>query len=667
MTEGNGNAALVFPHEEDDKARDEPSPKRIKTEQIPDPEIAISSSDVKSIDSADNNNKPVANVAESQTTVETSTDSNAPGTKVSPIPTNPPSQSITDTTSASPAISKVLPVINKTNPTPIPVPTIEIKKINRLVLLYDKPRYYHTIIQLKELRELPNNYVTVIEIGTIDKVLKETTISSVKFDHFHMSIEYNDQFESNLGKFIEFLKNNPKMINEVGDIAYHIHFEPGKKWKDYKPSEIKQYYTFLQVLKDTAGDKVVHCSVVNKYDMDTVYITEKAELTKLGNEIQQDIQFWNNLKTLDYGESSIRFLPGVKLPDTLEVLNIGGGYALETLTGFKMPPNLRALLAGQGAVHSIDNITFPATLERLEIEDNKIYFLNYVEFPTSLKHLDVSQNRIESLRGVNFPRGLQSLNIGFNPIETIRGIKFPESLRKLEISNIPNESMTGVKFPEMLDVLNIQSSMTNTRGLKLPQHLKTLVLTGNGVNSINPLKLPDSIEVLYLNQNNIKTLNKVHLPPKLRELYLGDNLITTLKNVTFPNTLEVLDLENDPEVIENDKHITTLKDVLLPPNLKIMKLGYHAIKAIESYEFPTSLRFLSLAYNELRQIKNIKFGNHLKTLDLSGNPELLSLDNVIIPESVTELRISPQLIGNLPAYIIERANKNRLIIKKSAT
>lgn len=540
----------------------------------------------------------------------------------------------------------------------------EVKKINRLVLLHDKPKFYHTIMQLKGLRELPNNYVTVLEIGTIEKVLKETTISSVKFDHFHMNIEYNDQFVTNINRFIAFLKKNQSMIDQVGDIAYHIHFEPSKKWSDYTDKEVKAYYSFLDAVKDAGAEKVDHCSIVSKYDMETIYMTDKEDLTKLGNEIQRDIEFWKNLKILDYGESSIRFLPGIKFPDTLEILNIGGGYALETLTGFKMPPNLQVLMAGQGAIHTIDNVEFPKTLERLALEDNKIYFLNYVEFPPRLKHLDVSQNRIESLRGVEFPKSLESLNLGFNPIESVRGIKLPIGLKYLEISNIPNESMTGVKFPDTLEVLNLLTSMTNTRGLKLPQNLVQLVLSCNGVNSINPLKLPNTLEVLYLNQNNIKTLNKVQLPSRLKELYLGQNQITTLKNVNFPQTLEVLDLENSPGS-ENEKHITTLKDVVLPPNLKILKLGYHGIRTIESYEFPVGLRFLSLAYNELKQIRNLKFGNHLKTLDLSGNPELLSLDNVIIPESVTELRVSPQLIDNLPAYVIERANKHRLIIKKS--
>ena len=68
------------------------------------------------------------------------------------------------------------------------------------------------------------------------------------------------------------------------------------KWKEYTKSEVKKYTEFLKVLRDAGASKVVHCSVINKYDMDTVYITEKEDLAKLGKEIQLDIDFWENLE-----------------------------------------------------------------------------------------------------------------------------------------------------------------------------------------------------------------------------------------------------------------------------------------------------------------------------------------------------------------------------------
>lgn len=544
-------------------------------------------------------------------------------------------------------------------------PNRSIVKKNRLVIVYDKPRYTHMKILLEGLQNNKNENIYIIELNSIDSFDSDTRLSTVLYDYLNICVEYNDEFENNMKKLIDFIEHAATRLQGMSEIAYHFHFDSHKKWEDYQEYERQEYLRFLAVLNKVAGDQVTQCSVINKYEINTIYLTERNDLAKLGQEIQEDIQNWKNLKVFDYGENCIRFFPGVKFPDSLEILNIGGGYSLETLAGFKMPPNLKVLVACNGSISSIDNVSFPSSLEKLQLVENKIYFLNYVEFPPRLETLDVSQNRIDSLRGVNFPRNLKYLSLSQNPIECIKGAKFPESLEYLDLSCIPNESMTGVKFPDLLHSLNLQQSMTNTRGLKLPAFLKEVNLGFNGVNSINPLKLPNSIESLYLGNNNIKTLNKVQFPTALKELYLGNNLVTTLKNVQFPSGLELLDIEMDPDIDENDKRITTLKDVIFPPELKVLRLGYHSIKSVESIEFPYSLTSLSLAYNELKIIRNVKFGNNLKTLDLSGNQELTNIDHLLIPESVTDLRIPSLLVTNLPAYIVERANRRQLVISKS--
>lgn len=537
----------------------------------------------------------------------------------------------------------------------------QIKK--RLLILYDQPRYTHMKLHVHNLKNLKDETLTIIELNT----LKDQDIKIESFDYLNLLIEYNDEFEANIKKIIDFIEEKANLIDKISEIGYHLHFDPQKKWQtDYKDFEKEEYKRFLEVLNKVAGSKVTQCSIINKYEINTIYLTEKNDLAKLGQEIQEDIIHWLNLRIFDYGENCIRFLPGVKFSDSLEVLNIGGGYSLETLAGFKMPLKLKTLIACNSSLTSIDNVNFPASLETLQLHENRIYFLNYVDFPSNLVYLDVSNNRIDTLRGVNFPRSLKVLSLSSNPIECIKGAKFPDLLEHLDLSCIPNESMTGVKFPDTLISLNLQESMTNTRGLKLPPAIKVINLVDNGVNSINPLKLPNSIEKLYLNCNNIKTLNKVQFPISLKELYLGNNLITTLKNVQFPAGLEILDLEMDPDLDENDKHITTLKDVVFPPNLKVLKLGYHSIKSVESVDFPYNLEYLSLAYNELKIVRNIRFGLNLKVLDLSGNQDLTSIDHILIPDSVIDLRIPIQLLNNLPAYIVDRANKGQLTITKSA-
>lgn len=530
---------------------------------------------------------------------------------------------------------------------------------SRLVVLAGKCIQHHILDHLRSLRLVPN--VPTIEVSA-DRL---STFPFKQYSYINFCIEYDETFSDSLEKIKHFCESERTIFAKVDEIAYHFIFEKGKKWADYTEAEKALYTGFLECLSRIAGDKVTQCSLVNKYDMSTVYITEKEELARLGQEIQADYALWKNLKVFDYGDNCIRFLPGVKFSDSVQVINIGGGSSLETLAGFKMPAQLKVLVACKGLIPSIDYVAFPQTLERLDLLDNRIFFLNYIEFPVHLKALDLSRNHIDSLKNVVFPRGLEYLSVSQNPIECIKGVRFPESIEYLDLSCIPNESMTGIKFPDATVYLNLQQSMVNTRGLKLPPYVKELNLACDGVNSINPLRLPNMIEKLFLANNNIKTLNKVTFPSALRELYLGNNMITTLKNVQFPSTLEVLDLEMDPHNEENEKYITSLKDVVFPPNLQVLKLGYHLIKAIESMEFPFHLQELSLAYNDLRVFRNIRFGPKLRVLDLSGNQELMSVDSVMLPESLVEFKIPSLLLNNLPPSVVERANKHELTLTKS--
>lgn len=475
------------------------------------------------------------------------------------------------------------------------------------------------------------------------------------------SVVYGDDFAPTLQRLTQFLDS--PTVAAAKEVLYHIVWT--QKWADIPSSDKEQYRQFLQCLERKAGSKVVHCALVNKYDASTMYITAKDELVQLGKEIQSDIDMWPRLRILDYSNSAIRLVPGVRLPDSLQALNLGGGKSLETLSGFKMPDSLQRLDVSHNLIWSIDYVSFPAALKLLDMLHNRIFFLNYVEFPAGLKSLDLSDNCIDNLKHVSFPRGLTSLLVSLNPIECIKGVRFPDLLRYLDVSCIPNESMTGIKFPDHTQSLNLQLSMTTTRGLKLPPFVKHLNLAANGVNSINPLKLPNCIEHLFLANNNIKTLSKALFPAALKELYLGNNLVTSLKNVPFPPTLEVLDMEMDPHLEDNEKYITSLKEVVFPDRLRVLRLGYHLIKTIESLEFPPLLEELGVQYNDLRVFRNIRFGPHLVTLDLSGNPDLGPLDNVLFPRTLRSLRIPSGLVDNLPAVVVERANKKELIIQQS--
>lgn len=650
----------------------------MELQPIPLPKRAKVDSPVISIDVSDPETQEVPAPTESiQPTFPTTTDSTA-AQEPQVIPDSPTISQITSLLAnieAQPQTSNVEKVPDTQNgqtksTLPIPesanavasssnggqAPKTEVPN-KRLILLAGKCMNRHIIEHLSSLRLLIPT--TEVSVGQVNLFQFGT------YSHINICIEYDETFVASLKDICLFFTSHKSLFDLAQEIGYHIVFNQSKKWAEYTEDEKTEYSGFLEKLNDACGAKVTQCSLVGKYDISTVYITEKTDLVKLGQEIQQDIGMWKNLKVCDYGENCIRFLPGVRFPDSLQVLNIGGGTSLETLTGFKMPPQLQVLNASGGLITSIDYVAFPQTLDRLDLLNNRLFFLNYVDLPLRLLSLDLSRNNIDSLKSINFPRNLKYLSVSNNPIECIKGAKFPESVEYLDLSCIPNESMTGIKFPDLTVWLNLQQSMTNTRGLKLPPYVLELNMACNGVNSINPLKLPNSIQKLYLANNNIKTLNKVTFPSNLKELYLGNNMITTLKNVLFPPTLEVLDLEMDPFEEDNEKYITSLKDVILPVNLRVLRLGYHLIKAIESMEFPFNLQELSVAYNDLRVLRNVRFGPKLKTLDLSGNQDLISIDNVYFPESLVELKIPSLLLNNLPATIVERANKHELLLTKS--
>lgn len=537
-----------------------------------------------------------------------------------------------------------------------PVQVVQLPPEDHLVVGdYSNELLFHYVTHLEDKPHFNVKTIRIEELSSYD--LK------VPFS-MHILINADSGSTAELETVIPILLAGAPSFKSCENLSYHIVFPSTMKWSETPESWTNVYIQFMDALKQAAGSKVEQCSIIRKFDTSTIYITEIDALVALGKDMSDDISRWENLRILDYSYNCLRLLPGVKFPDSLEVLNIGGGESLETLAGFKMPPNLKVLDVSHNQLKSIDYV-FPPSLRRLNLQNNCIYSLDYIKLPQQLSALDLSQNRIDTIKYVNFPRELTFLSVAHNPIECMKGARFPEKIEYLDVSCIPNESMAGIKFPDSTLCLNLQLSMTNTRGLKLPPYVKELNMACNGVNSINPLKLPNTIEKLFLANNNIKTLSKVSFPTGLKELYLGNNLITSLKNVLFPPTLEVLDMEMNPDLEENEKDISSLKDVILPSNLRILRLGYHLIKAIESMDFPFYLEELSIQYNDLRMFRNVKFGPKLRFLDLSGNQELMNVDNVYFPETLLEMRIPSTLLSNLPADIVKRANNRELILTKS--
>ena len=79
-------------------------------------------------------------------------------------------------------------------------PNRSIVKKNRLVIVYDKPRYTHMKMLLEGLQNIKNENIYIIELNSIDSLDSDTRFSSVLYDYLNICVEYNDEFENNMKK-----------------------------------------------------------------------------------------------------------------------------------------------------------------------------------------------------------------------------------------------------------------------------------------------------------------------------------------------------------------------------------------------------------------------------------------------------------------------------------
>ena len=148
-----------------------------------------------------------------------------------------------------------------------------------MVLLYDKLRFEHAIERLDELLRATGLHEDISCFYLFSKLSSELFASHV-YARLSIFVEYNDEFEQNLSTLTSFLESNQDAMKSIKRVAFHIHFDLEKKWTKASESEKEALSKFLQNLSSTMADRVEECSIINKYDMVTIYITDKEEFGK---------------------------------------------------------------------------------------------------------------------------------------------------------------------------------------------------------------------------------------------------------------------------------------------------------------------------------------------------------------------------------------------------
>ena len=240
-----------------------------------------------------------------------------------------------------------------------------------------------------------------------------------------------------------------------------------------------------------------------------------------------------------------------------------------------------------------------------------IFSLQGLEHATNLKSLNLSNNFIEDLKPLEKLTELEDLNLTNNKI------KNPESLGKLTKLRqlvLRKNLMNNLDFMNNLNVESLDISMNSVLKDYIPNNLKlenlrSLNLSGIGLDNISFLKNAVKLESLVAEENAIKDLTPLAELKTLRTLYLDRNNIsdiTALKDLAsleelllYKNNIENVDALKDKKYLYrlmlNDnlglKNIDALKDV---PNISSIDISNTSVTDISALKDAKYLYYIAL-------------------------------------------------------------------------
>ena len=247
----------------------------------------------------------------------------------------------------------------------------------------------------------------------------------------------------------------------------------------------------------------------------------------------------------------------------------------------------------------------------LSLPWKNIFSLKGLEYAVNLKNLNLSNNFIEDITPLEKLVELEDLNLTNNKI------KDPKSLAKLTMLRqlvLRKNLMNNLDFLNDLKVESLDISMNSVLKDYIPNNLKlenlrSLNLSGIGLDNISFLKNAGKLESLVAEENAIKDLTPLAELKTLRTLYLDRNNIsdiTALKDLAsleelllYKNNIENVDALKDKKYLYrlmlNDnlglKNIDALKDV---PNISSIDISNTSVTDISALKDAKYLYYIAL-------------------------------------------------------------------------
>ena len=247
----------------------------------------------------------------------------------------------------------------------------------------------------------------------------------------------------------------------------------------------------------------------------------------------------------------------------------------------------------------------------LSLPWKNIFSLKGLEYAVNLKNLNLSNNFIEDITPLEKLVELEDLNLTNNKIKDPKSLAKLTKLRQLVLRK---NLMNNLDFLNNLKVESLDISMNSVLKDYIPNNLKlenlrSLNLSGIGLDNISFLKNAGKLESLVAEENAIKDLTPLAELKTLRTLYLDRNNIsdiTALKDLAsleelllYKNNIENVAALKDKKYLYrlmlNDnpglKNIDALKDV---PNISSIDISNTSVTDISALKDAKYLYYIAL-------------------------------------------------------------------------
>ncbi|MBF0713191.1 leucine-rich repeat domain-containing protein, partial [Gemella sp. GH3] len=238
-----------------------------------------------------------------------------------------------------------------------------------------------------------------------------------------------------------------------------------------------------------------------------------------------------------------------------------------SLEGLENAVNLKNLNLANNFIEDITPISKITTLEDLNINNNKIKDANSLSKLTNLKKLSIRKNIITNLEFLNnIP--VEELDISYN------GILKNSIAEEVDLSKIRTLKITGL-------------GIENINFLKTATKLESLFAEENKIKDLSPIANLTNLRMLFLDKNNIDDLSALKNLEKLAELSLAKNNVTDITSLEHKNELYRL-------ILDGNKSLSNISILSTATNLSSLSISDTIVSDISSLNNLKYIFYVSL-------------------------------------------------------------------------